>query len=58
MCLRQMVPVFMKGIQKTCLYEDAIPLSAYLPMIAEVEAYDVMADTFFKGRCAYDKEKT
>lgn len=42
---------------KTCLYEDAIPLSAYLPMLAEVEAYDVMADTF-KGRCAYDKEKT
>ncbi len=49
--------IYERGFKKSCLYEDAIPLSAYLPMIAEVEAYDVMADTFFKGRCAYDKEK-
>lgn len=42
---------------KTCLYEDAIPLSAYLPMIAEVEAYDVMADTFLKGGALMTKRK-
>lgn len=42
---------------KTCLYEDAIPLSAYLPMLAEVEAYDVMADTFLKGGALMTKRK-
>ena len=42
---------------KTCLYEDAIPLSAYLPMLAEVEAYDVMADTFLKGGALMAKRK-
>ena len=42
---------------KTCLYEDAIPLSSYLSMLAEVEAYDVMADTFLKGGALMTKRK-